>query len=76
MGESARQIPGPFRIQAVGGQMADTKRQKARRKPAEAPFAVSLEYEPSEDAEDRLLRAYELLLGVPETPEIDLEVQK
>ena len=40
---------------------------KGTGKPA---YTVILEYEPVEDAEDRLLRVYELLLGLPEGPEI------
>ena len=76
MRESARQIRGPFRIHAVGGEMAEGKKQRTRQKPAEAPYEVVLESVPAEDAEDRLLRVYELLLGIPEAPETDPEAQK
>lgn len=55
--------------------MAEGKEREPQR-PERPDFRVNLEYEPSEGAEDRLLRAYELLLRVPEAPEIDLEAQK
>jgi hypothetical protein len=56
--------------------MAEDRNQRMRQKPEEGPFAVDLEYAPGEDAEDRLLTAYALLLDIPEAPEIDLEAQK
>lgn len=33
------------------------------KKPEEGPFKVSYEYEPTPDAEERLARIYEFLLG-------------
>ena len=56
--------------------MAEGKKQKTRQKPGEAPYEAILECVPAEDAEDRLLRVYALLLGIPEAPETDLEAQK
>ena len=49
--------------------MSEKGTMKVNSKPKEPEFVVSLEYEPAEDAEDRLLRAYELLLGTGDSPE-------
>jgi hypothetical protein len=37
----------------------------------ESAYDVEWEYDSTDDTEDRLLRVYELLLGLPEAPEID-----
>jgi hypothetical protein len=49
--------------------MAGAGRHKRLRKQAVPAPTVTLEYEATEDAEDRLLRVYEFLLGLPEPPE-------
>ncbi len=50
--------------------------EKRRSGLAEPAYGVELEYDPSDDAEDRLLRVYEFLLGLPEASEIDQGGQK
>jgi hypothetical protein len=42
-------------------------------KSGQATLRVVLEYESTEEAEDRLLRVYELLLGLPGPPETSSE---
>lgn len=49
--------------------MAEAERLRRKKRVEEPPFVLSLEYEPAEDAEDRLLTVYEFLLGLPEGPE-------
>ena len=41
----------------------------AVRKVSLPAYVVEIEYEPVDDAADRLLKAYEFLLGLPEGPE-------
>ncbi|MFH1219105.1 MAG: hypothetical protein V1694_01455 [Candidatus Eisenbacteria bacterium] len=38
----------------------------------EPAYDVELQYDPTDDAEERLLRVYQFLLGLPEASEIDL----
>ncbi len=38
---------------------------------AEPAYDVRWDYDPTDDGEDRLLKVYELLLGLPEASEID-----
>jgi hypothetical protein len=50
--------------------MTENKTAKSAGKPRGLEFEVSLEYEPAEDAEERLLSVYELLLGSVGSPGI------
>jgi hypothetical protein len=53
--------------------VAGKVKHKLRRKPAMPVFAVHLEYEPTDDREDGLLRVYEFLLRELEAKETDSE---